>query len=262
MNDVATRPVVGVGLMSRDVLSASLNKMASSIVVKGGDFVFLRLSPDDGIWEYGQENTEVDKDGVWAVNIGSFRHGYIAWHNSNVEDEVLVPINRDLPDRGTLAVVKAPKGWEEQKAVQLVAVSGKDTGVLVDYKASTEGSKRFFLDLTNAIMAQMQNPAIEEVIPLVKLGSKSYEAKKYGNKTIWNPLFTVVGWRKPDDATPPSTAEQKGTAQTGSEREKQTVTVTAADVGTISAADLAGQPAANAGQPENADIPRRRNRRG
>ena len=105
MNELAPR-FSGTGLMSRDDLAKSLNNASMTMPRVGGDKQFLKLDKGNGQWTYGQEETLVEDDALWAVNPASFEHGYIAWDNNQlVEGEVMVPISDRASSSRVAAVV-------------------------------------------------------------------------------------------------------------------------------------------------------------
>lgn len=206
MNDVAVK-TSGTGLMNRDALAKALNRAATTIPVKGGDYQYMKVDKNDGAWLYGQEDSEVADD-LFAVNPGSFQWGYIAWPDEKSKQvephgEVMVPINRDMPDRDSLAPVPDGRGWEEQRSVEMVGVIGPSKGIKGLYKQSSVGAMKFFADLTNAVLDRVQ-AGEDAIVPIVKLWADPYQHKKYGR--IFNPKFTITEWRTMDDAAPPVTA--------------------------------------------------------
>lgn len=205
----------GTGLMSREDLAASLNRSAVSMPRVGGEYEFLKMDKGNGDWLYGQEETVVEEDSLWAVNPASFEYGYIAWPpessaNREPEGEVMVSISRPLPNQNTLRTrhedgQTTGAGWQYQQSVVMVCISGEDEGTAVQYKQSSVGANKAFKALTDAVAGQLQKGA-DAIVPIVKMKSDSYKHKKWGR--IFNPVFEIVEWRTMDDTSAPA-AEAK-----------------------------------------------------
>ena len=66
----------GANLPSPKALSQSLRAIEADVGPVGN--VIIKMDRT-GHWVYGADQTEVEKDTLWAVNPYSFVHGYIAW---------------------------------------------------------------------------------------------------------------------------------------------------------------------------------------
>lgn len=206
MNEVMKFGSTGTGLMNRDDLTKSLNNMATAAPRVGGEYQFLKLDKGNGDWIYGQEETLVEKDALWAVNPGSLEYGFISWdQNQKVEGEVMVSIQRPLPDKGSIRTNSADglptgqNGWQYQQSVVLVCINGEDEGTVCQYKQSSVGSQKMFKTLIDAIGAQIGKGS-DAIVPIVKLSSTSYKHDKYGK--IINPVWDIAEWRTMDDTSP------------------------------------------------------------
>mgnify|MGYP001082353859 CR=1 FL=1 len=261
----------GAGLATREDLASSLNNAALSIPSIGGDKAFLKLGKGDGLWVYGQEEIEIEPGALIAVNPYSLRHGYIAWLDGQVEDEVMVPINRPLPSKDQLKPVHGEQGWQQQISVDMAIINGEDEGVQLQYKQSSVGAMKAMSGLVNTIMSQLGKDP-DNIVPIIRLDSDSYKHKKWGK--IFNPVFEVVEWRSMDgDAEPASTgtatseakpAEQPAqrTRQRPTEAELTAAAKAAADAQASGQDDDAALDAEYAReQAAQAAAPRRRNRR-
>lgn len=205
----------GTGLVSREDMVRGLNNLSTAAPRVGGQFQFLKLDKGTGDWVYGQEETEVEEDSLWAINPLSLEYGYISWDkNQQVEGEVMVPITRELPAVNSLRVKDSPdgqptgqNGWQYQQSVVMVCVKGEDAGgdgvdpVMCQYKQSSVGSQKLFKTLVDAI--QMQAAKGDAIVPIVRMKSDSYKHKKYGK--IHNPIFEIVEWRTLEDNSAPDT---------------------------------------------------------
>jgi len=173
---------------------ANLGVAASSMSSGGVGVDILRLLRDGG-WVFGAENIEPEEDALWAINPYSFQHGFIAWADSKVFGEIMVPIMQPMPPRGEL--VEAPEGWADQISFQAQCVSGEDEGQVVEFKTTSVGGKRAATGMASSIASQAQeNP--EYVVPVIALNTDSYQHKKYGK--IYTPIFDISRWAAIGDA--------------------------------------------------------------
>lgn len=216
----------GTGLISREDLAKSLNNTAQSLPSGGGDKQFLKMDKNNGDWLFGQEETVVEPDSLWAINPASFKHGWVAW-DSNAGgapvQEIMVPINRPFPSVDTLPELgmgspdkrgnRVQLEYQQQRSVDLVCISGEDEGVVVEYKQSSVGAMKLFGKLTNALLDQL-NSHPDEIVAVGNLTFDAYTHKKYGR--IHNPEFKIVEWRSMDDTSPAETtaAEPEPAART------------------------------------------------
>lgn len=204
---LAPRFGAGTGLMSREDLAKSLNNAALTMPRVGGDKQFLKMDKGNGDWLYGQEETVVEDDSLWAVNPMSLLHGYISWDkNQQVEGELMVPISRDVPSPDSLKVQGSAdgrptgqNGWQFQMSVDMVCINGDDAGTVIQYKQSSAGAMKAFRAIVDAIGGQIEGGK-DEIVPVVQMKADSYKHKKYGK--IFNPIFEIVEWRTMDDTSP------------------------------------------------------------
>ena len=273
MNEVATRPTTGFGLINREDLAKSLNNAAVSMPSVGGDQQYLKMltkGRDAGTWVYGQEETEVEEGSLWAINPLSIKHGYVAWdtHAGGAPvQEIMVSINRQLPSKDSLPVLppgtpskKAPNvpvdlEYADQRSFDAVCISGADEGVTVEYKQSSAGSMKLFSKVVNALLDQVSKG--DDIVAVGKWGFSSYDHKTYGE--IYNPEFEIVEWRTVEDTSAPADKEpakeepKRGRAAAPAEASKaEEPADDAEDVAAAYAAEQAAQAEAT---------PRRRQRR-
>lgn len=221
----------GTGLMNRDDLARSLNNVSTAAPRVGGEYQFLKMDKGNGDWVYGQEETVVEDEALWAVNPNSLEYGYIAWPPESASDrepegEVMVPITRPLPDVANLRT-KHPggettgAGWQYQQSVVIVCINGEDEGTICQYKQSSVGSQKLFKSLTDAVAGQLAKGS-DAIVPIVRLKSDSYKHKKWGR--IFNPIWEIVEWRTMDDTSPvddePEQAEEKPAEATRQPRKR------------------------------------------
>jgi hypothetical protein len=211
----------GTGLMSRDELAKSLNNASMSMPTVGGDKQYIKMltkGRDAGTWVYGQQETEVESDSLWAINPMSIKHGYVAWDTNGggaPVQEIMLSINRVLPSKDALP--ELPMGtpdktgradilnYQDQRSFDAVCISGEDEGMVVEYKQSSTGAMKLFGKIINGLLTQVEKG--EEIVPVGKWGFSTYKHTKYGE--IYNPEFEIVEWRTPADTSPPEAEAPK-----------------------------------------------------
>ena len=143
-----------------------------------------------GHWVFGADQTEVEKDSLWAVNPFSFVHGYIAWGDGDVLGERMVPVSEPLPELDA-APAGARAGWQLQVGLSLKCISGEDEGMEARYTVTSVGGKRAVQTLAASIAAQVDKDQSKPVA-VVKLKSEHYQHKSYGR--IYTPVFDLQEW--------------------------------------------------------------------
>lgn len=221
-NELTTKPTTGFGLINREDLAKSLNNAAVSMPSVGGDKQYLKMlskGRDSGTWVYGQQDTEVEPDSLWALNPTSIKHGYVAW-DSNAGgppvQEVMVPAAMKLPSKDSLP--ELPMGapdkktgrseqltYDNQMSIDAVCVSGEDEGVVVEYKQSSAGAMKLFGKLVAQITAQVEKG--DDIVPIGKWHFSTYPHTNKAYGEIYNPEFEIVEWRTVEDTSAPAAAE-------------------------------------------------------
>jgi hypothetical protein len=191
MNDIVRNTGAANAVAALGGLRSTLRNVKKTMVVKGGD-PYLRMQKD-GVWVYGQEDVEVGKGSLWAINPMSLQHGFIAWPDGEEGGrplgEVMVPGDEELPLRHELPEVDGD--WDQQFSLVLKCVEGEDAGTQVLYKTASTGGTNAVSKLITLIDARIdEDPA--HPVPIVELLSDSYPHKKYGK--IRYPVFDVRDW--------------------------------------------------------------------
>jgi hypothetical protein len=250
MNAIVTR-TGGTGLISREDLAKSLNNAAMSMPSVGGDKAFLKMDKNNGEWLFGQEETVIENNSLWAANPMSLKHGWVAWDTNAggaPVQEIMVPINRPLPPVDSLP--ELPMGtpdkktgarsqlqYQAQRSVDFVCVSGEDEETIVEYKQSSTGAMKLFGALTNALLDQVQKG--DEIVAVGNLTFDKYKHKQYG--WIHNPVFQIIEWRTMDDTAPPvaeAVKEPEPVEDTGRRRARPAAVATQAAVAEAVAVDV------------------------
>ena len=179
------------GLVDVAALSQSIGVASDMMTDEGGAFNgrdLLKICQDDGTWIYGMDEMELDATDRIAVDPSSFQHGFVSWKESKIAGEVMVGIGDVLPVESALPTTG--KEWKRQYSFEAVTL---DHGDELLFKNSSMGAakaiKTLFKQLQKAISTHPNY-----YVPVMTLSSNSYVNKNYANKTIYNPIFTVVDW--------------------------------------------------------------------
>lgn len=192
----------GANLPSPQSLSTALRSIEADVGLVGT--VIIKMDRT-GHWVYGADQTEVEKDTLWAVNPYSFVHGYIAWGTGEVLAEKMVNIADPLPELDP-PPAGAQAGWQPQVGVSLKCLTGEDKGMEVRFATTSVGGKRSMHALAIKVADQADKDP-SKLVAVVKLLSDHYPHKTYGK--IYTPVFDVVEWISIDgegaeDVAPPT----------------------------------------------------------
>jgi len=149
----------------------------------------LRLDQEEGEFVYGQDNIPPAKDSLFAVNPYSFMIGWVAWERRKKTGEIMGPLGQQPaePNDG--------KKYEKQIAFELTCVEETDDlDERLKVSSSSKGAHKAWDSLLKAIQ---QRPNADYCSPVVRLSVRSYVMSDY-NKTIYEPVFTVVDWLHPE----------------------------------------------------------------
>lgn len=174
-------------------LAESLRKLD---IDTGVGSVILKMDKT-GHWVYGADQTEIDKNGRWAVNPFSFVHGYIAWGEGEVLGEKMVSITEPLPELD-VPPPGAKRGWEPQVGMSVKCLDGEDANVEARYTVTSVGGKRAMHQLAMNVADQVEANQ-DTPVAVVKLGSEYYLHKSYGR--VYTPVFEVIDWIPLDGPT-------------------------------------------------------------
>ena len=192
----------GANLPSPQSLSNALRSIEADVGPAGT--VIIKMDRT-GHWVYGADQTEVEKDTLWAVNPYSFVHGYIAWGTGEVLAEKMVNIAEPLPELDP-PPPGASAGWQPQVGVSLKCLTGEDKGMEARFATTSVGGKRSMHALAIKVADQADKDP-DKLVAVVKLLSDHYPHKTYGK--IYTPVFDVVEWISIDgegaeDVAPPT----------------------------------------------------------
>ena len=176
-------------LPSVQTLATQLRGLTEASNGGGGGAVILKMDKT-GHWVFGADQTEVERDSLWAVNPYSFIHGWIAWGDGAVLGEKMVNVSEPPPLLGD-APFGASRGWERQVGFSLVCTSGEDKGLEARFSATSVGGKKAVTELAIEL-ARRVDADPEHPVPVVSLGRDFYTHKSYGR--IFTPIFAVRSW--------------------------------------------------------------------
>lgn len=202
-------------------LRASSRRLAA-----GGDTLPILKMDEDGYWSFGEENTAVERDDLWAVNPLTIKHGFIAFDGKQMAEtvdgeraEILVSIDEepphpdDLPELYVSAQARKRKEtpqWKAFQAYEMVCVDGANKGAQVVYKPASMGGGRMCRMLGEEIARRYDDiEKSDAIVPLIELDSRGYENQRHG-KFIYNPTFHVGEWVSLDtDTFEPAEPEER-----------------------------------------------------
>lgn len=178
-------------------LMAGLINIRNTIQETGGvatGMPFLSINAD-GVWGFGQDRIEVEADSQWAIDVRTWKHGYIAWPGQNAKErkplgERMVPVSLPKPDINTLPDVGEP--YAVQFSFELLCMSGQDAGTKVLYKNGSYGTKLAVADLVEKVEKQSLIDATK-LCPVVALKIRAYFHPQY-KRDVYNPILAVQKW--------------------------------------------------------------------
>lgn len=169
---------------------------------------YLKFNGNTGEITFGSDDEELPVGSQLVVDMQSLAFGWICWVDSQVEEEVLVPVidgkppmEHELKDHGPYN--DDDDGWREAASFSAVLLEyGEDgqhesVGTKLLFKTSTGGPVRSTRKLSGQYgKLFMQHPG---ELPVVELSTESYipKVKKHGKK--WSLIFKIVGWIGEDE---------------------------------------------------------------
>ena len=199
---VASTPTAASALISLTALATILNAVNTASVGGRSGLPLLQFKSreNNGTWMFGQRRTIPEEGSRWAVNLASFKWGYICFGpDKKVLDERLVSVSLPKPSLVELPDMGAP--WQEEWAVNLKCLGGVDAGAEVVFKASTVGGTQAIAGLIDTVRDRLNGGQHDgNVVPILTLEKDSDPHAQYGR--VWTPLLTVVDWMPLDGPAP------------------------------------------------------------
>jgi hypothetical protein len=182
--EAATTALVGIA-----ALRTGLANVAASRSSHGG-MPLLKMVKGVGNWVVGKNETSAEPGAQWAANPFSAAHGYISWAQEGPAKklgEQMVPVTVAKP--AALPTTGTP--WDDQMAINLKCLNGRDRGLEVTFKSSAKGGIDAVVDLLEAVGRRIDIGA-RDFVPIVTLEHETYPHQQFGK--IFKPVFAVVGW--------------------------------------------------------------------
>lgn len=200
-NDVATRSKTEVAQGSAyDPFARAADDMA------GSSSIYAKFNGNSGEFSYGSNANEIEAGERMAANVAAMRRGWICWKESEVVEEIMIPImdgpppaENTLPDHGPYEKHEdgTEDGWSEQVSLTLRLLGDDHDGVEITYKTSTKSAMRPLGDLIKQYSrGYKEHPGC---IPIIEFSKGSYmpKEKKHGKKYF--PQFKIVDWIDEDE---------------------------------------------------------------
>jgi len=159
------------------------------VMAGGGGAKLLRIHQEEGEFVYGQDNVTPEADSLWAINPMSLEIGWVAWENRKKVGEVMGALGNcpPMPTDGN--------GWEKNVQFELTCIEGNDDiDERIKLSNSSKGAHKAWDNLCKALA---NRPNVDYSAPIVRLVVSSYTNTSW-NKTIFEPVFTVVDWMHPE----------------------------------------------------------------
>lgn len=193
----------------------------------GSGMQFLRLGKDDGVWMYGQEDTEIEPGSLWAINPTSLEIGVIAWppNNSKLKEPIkkmrrIFDVNAPAIDKVALPAPANGGTWDDCVSFEMQCIGGadekgkpfdpEDLGLTISYQQNSYGGKQAFDEIAKELMLQLdRDPRL--IVPVIELKSDSYTHPKWGK--VFKPVFDIVKWVAMDGTTTAASEPEDGEGQ-------------------------------------------------
>lgn len=200
-NEVATRSRTELAQTSAvDPFALAGNEMG------GSSAAYAKFNGNSGEFTYGATAEEVEPGEKMAINIAMARKGWICWVDSEVVEEIMVPIAQGQPPLESALTDHGPytkhedgteDGWNAQFAVDIRLLDPKHDGTEIVYKTSTKSAMRPLADLLKQFSKEYKNHP--GMVPVVEFGTGNYmpKDKKRGKKFF--PTFRIVDWMDEDE---------------------------------------------------------------
>jgi hypothetical protein len=189
---VVPAPTAAGALTSLEALGKMLNAVNTASVGGRSGLPLIQFKSRENTWMFGQRRTIPEDGSRWAVNVTTFKHGYISFGpNKKVLDERLVSVSLPVPNFAELPDTGAP--WQEEWAVNLKCDSGADKGVEVAFKMSTVGGNQVIAGLLDTVRDRINGGQHDgNVVPVLLLEKDSCQHSQHGRVPV--PVLTIVDW--------------------------------------------------------------------
>lgn len=202
-----------------------------------GGLMYLKFNGNDGEYSYGSDNTELKLGSLLALNIQSYRRGWICWNDGEVVDEIMTPIHEgappkktSLPDHGPY--VEENDGWSEQYTIEMRMVEEPYINLL--FQANNRSKRIAFENMMKDFAKGFR--LNEGCAPVIEIDEREFEGKaKEGSKKRYKkhaPIFKIVDWKSleelatlsegtPADYEPEPAVDEPVTSRRASRRDEE-----------------------------------------
>jgi len=172
----------------------------------------LQVNGNSGAMTVGRgEREKVSETARYAVDVGSFTHGYRIWLQkpdgaSAGPEGVLVPEGSEkledvfarLPSKESFApLVPSNNGtWKKARGFRLLGLTENVAGMPLEVEVDSAGAVGEIEKLMAAVAKQKSvNPAA--VYPVITVKPTSFTTKAFKSKVSYKPVFNIIGWIGP-----------------------------------------------------------------
>ncbi len=193
-------PQNNTALAAADDYYARLAAEAQSYKGGGDGHAFLKFNGNDGYYTYGAEDNELPNGTEVAVNMRSFKRGWICWMGGQPKEEIMLSIEEgqppqkyELTDHSDGKGYAEGDGWQEQKTIEFKTLD--ETALTLLFQANNASKMRALEALMKDFARNfMSHPG---AVPITTLDANEFEAKpRDGGRKVkkWAPKFAIHAW--------------------------------------------------------------------
>jgi hypothetical protein len=164
----------------------------------GGGMNFMKFDGNTGEFSYGANNEELALGTLLALNIPSYRRGFICWKDGKPVDEIMVSVTEGAPPRKTELPDHGPyeeegDGWSEQYTIEMRMM--EDPHLLLQFQANNASKRRAFEKLMKDFARQFREHP--ECAPVIEIDEVEFETKGKSGKRNFKkhaPVFKIIEW--------------------------------------------------------------------
>lgn len=191
---------------------------------EGGGLMYLKFDGNTGEYSYGSDKTELKLGSLLALNIKSYRRGWICWNDGEVVDEIMVPLHEGTPPAKTSLTNHGPyvepnDGWSEQYTIEMRMVEEPYINLL--FQANNTSKRIAFQNMMKDFSKGFR--LNEGCAPVIEIDEREFEGKAKEGKRKYKkhaPIFKIVDWKSleelaalaegsPDDYEPEENAREE-----------------------------------------------------
>lgn len=176
-------------VMPTNDLATALSQSQVQQTNENAGMSFLKMDFETGEWLLGQSQSIVTDEEI-LIFTDSIGHGWILWSGGRPQKH-MVRFNQPLPAPMAAVGTDTPSEGRTFQAVMM------DDQEQIAFDTNSYGGRKG----VDALLAAIKTHAAEEsefLYPKVKLTSESYANKQRGGKLVYNPVFQILAWCKPD----------------------------------------------------------------